>query len=466
MAMDGRGFAAIFSVILSIFLLIAACADAAAAGTKDSAITVTGNRHVGADTIRAYFHSAADEKLDAAALDAVLKRLYATGLFQNVKISHDGDAVFVSVVENPTVVRVAFEGNHKLKDADLKKDLQSKEGGPLWSAFVQSDVERIAALYRLRGYFETRIVPKTIKLKDDRVNLVFEIKENEKLAVRQIVFAGNADFPRNKLTGVVKTGVTNPLSFALDNDSYDPDKVENDGDLLRKFYRAHGYDDVHVAASSSYDVDKAGVVVIFKIDEGPQYRFGEVDIDSRLKTVSGPELMPYLRTQSGEIYDADAVDKTVGDLAMQIAKSGEPFADVSVRNERLADRHLINIVYTIDQGKRLYVERIEIHGNTKTRDEVIRREFDFGEGDAYNRALVDRGERHLKALGYFKNVNITTKPGSAPDRVVLDVAVEEQQTGNFFVSGGYSSQDGWLGSITVSDTNFLGTGDIAKVSTI
>src|SRR5580692_11250438 len=262
MVMDGRGFAAILSVILSIFLLTAACADAAAAGTKDSAITVTGNRHVGTDTIRAYFHPAADAKLDAAALDATLKQLYATGLFQNVKISRGGDAVFVSVVENPTVVRVAFEGNHKIKDAELKKDLQSKESGPLWRAFVQSDAERIGALYRLRGYFETRVVPKTIKLKDDRVNLVFEIKEHEKLGVRQIVFAGNAAYPRNKLSGVVKTGVTNPLSFALD-------KGANDGDLLRTFYRAHGYDDVHLVASSSYDVDKGGVVVVVKIDEGP-----------------------------------------------------------------------------------------------------------------------------------------------------------------------------------------------------
>src|ERR1700692_2505698 len=186
--MDARCLAAILSCILSIFLLTAACATAAAAGARDSAITVTGNRHVGTDTIRAYFHSAADGKLDAAALDATLKQLYATGLFQNVKISHDGDAVFVSVGENPTVVRVAFEGNHKIKDADLKKALQSKESGPLWRPFVQGDVERIAALYRLRGFFETRVVPKTIKLKDDRVNLVFEIQENEKLAVRQIGF--------------------------------------------------------------------------------------------------------------------------------------------------------------------------------------------------------------------------------------------------------------------------------------
>ena len=216
----------------------------------------------------------------------------------------------------------------------------------------------------------------------------------------------------------------------------------------------------HRATTSS----KSGVIVIFKIDEGPQYRFGKVDIDSRLKTVAAAELMQYLRTQSGEVYDADAVDKTVGDLAMQLAKSGEPFANVSVHNERLAGGHLINVVYTIDLGKRLYVERIEIRGNTKTRDEVIRREFDFGEGDAYNRALVDRGERHLKALGYFKTVKIDTKPGSASDRVVLDVAIEEQQTGDFSVAGGYSTTDGWLAQVSIGDKNFLGTGDIAKAT--
>ena len=175
-------------------------------------------------------------------------------------------------------------------------------------------------------------------------------------------------------------------------------------------------------------------------------------------------MAPYLRTPSGDIYDADAVDKTVEDLAMQLAKSGEPFATCRRTRALAAGSRQINVVYTIDQGKRLYVERIEIHGNTKTRDEVIRREFDFGEGDAYNRALVDRGERHLKALGYFKAVKIGTRPGSAPDRVVLDVTVEEQQTGDFSIAGGYSTTDGWLAQISVSDRNFLGTGDIAKAS--
>jgi outer membrane protein insertion porin family len=462
--MDGRGSAAIRSVLVALFLLIAAGAGAFAAGTGDSAVTVAGNRHVGTEMIRSYFHPAADGRFDAAELDAALKRLYATGLFDNVKISHEGGQVLVIVVENPTIGRIAFEGNHKLKDADLNNGLQSKENGPFWRAFVQGDVQRIAAAYRLHGYFETKIVPKTITVKDGRVNLVFEIKENTKLAVRQVVFAGNAAFPKNKLSGVVKTGVSNPLSFLLDNDTYDADKVENDGELLRKFYRAHGYDDVHVVASASYDTDKAGVVVVFKIDEGPQYRFGKVDIETTLKTVDAPALRSSLHTAAGEVYDADAVDKSVGDLTMQLAKSGEPFANVVPHTERVASRHLINLLYTIDQGKRVYVERIEIHGNTKTRDDVIRREFELGEGDAYNRALVDRAERRLKALGYFKTVKIEQKPGSAPDRVVLDVAVEEQGTGDFSIAGGYSTTDGPLVQVGISDRNFLGTGDIAKIS--
>jgi outer membrane protein insertion porin family len=464
--MDGRVSAAIRSAILSVFLLIGAGAGTAAlaAGAGDSKITVTGNQHVGTEMIRSYFHAAADGKLDAQALDAALKRLYATGLFENVKISHDGDYVLVAVIENPTIVRVAFEGNHKIKDADLKKELQSKESGPLWRAYVQSDVERMLEQYRQHGYFTTQIAPKTIKVKDSRVNLVFEVKEGDKLAVRKIEFAGNAAYPANKLTGVIKSGKTNVFSFLLDNDIYDADKIENDRDLLRKFYLAHGYADVRVQASSHYDAASKGVALIYTIAEGSQYRLGKVDIQSSLKAVAAPELSSALRTRAGDVYDADAVDKTVGDLAMQLAKNGEPFANVSAHSERQADRHLINLVYAVDQGKRLYVERIEISGNTKTQDAVIRREFEFGEGDAYNRALIDRVERRLKALGYFKSVKIEPKPGSAPDRVVLDVAVEEQQTGDFSIAGGYSTTDGPLAQISVSDRNFLGTGDIAKVS--
>jgi outer membrane protein insertion porin family len=457
------------AAIAAGWLAAAVCAGAAIAGgaEQDPAITVIGNRHIGADMIRSFFHTAPDGQYDAAARDAALKALYASGLFTDVKISHEGNRILVVVVENPTIGVVAFEGNRKVKDADLKAQVQSKANGPLSRELIQSDVVRILDLYRAHGYFNARVVPKSIEGKrgdNGRVNLVFEIKEGEKLAVKDIAFTGNSAFSQVKLRGVVKTGISNPLSFLLDNDIYDADRIENDQDLVRRFYLAHGYPDVRVSSAVRYDAGKNGAIVTFKIDEGPRYRFGKVGIESHLKTVDGGALRDNLRTQSGDIYDADAVTKSVDALAIALARGGEPFASVVPRIERHADRRIVDISYRIEQGKRVYIERIQIHGNTKTRDEVIRREFDVGEGDAYNRALVDRGERHLKALGYFNSVKIAAAPGSAPDRVVLDVAVEEKQTGNFWISGGYSTSDGFLASVTISDTNFLGTGDIAKTT--
>ena len=457
------------AAIAAGWLAAAVCAGAAVAGgtEQDPAITVIGNRHIGADVIRSFFHAGPDNQYDAAARDGALKALYASDLFTDVKISHEGNRILVVVVENPTIGVVAFEGNRKLKDADLKAQVQSKANGPLSRELIQSDVVRILDLYRAHGYFNAQVAPKTIERKpgdNGRVNLVFEIKEGEKLAVKDIAFTGNSAFSQVKLRGVVKSGVSNPLSFVLDNDIYDADRIENDADLVRRFYLAHGYPDVRVSSAARYDASKKGAVVAFKIDEGPQYRLGKVDIESHLKTVDGSALRENLRTQSGDIYDADAVTKSVEALAIALARGGEPFASVVPRIERHAGRRIVDVSYRIEQGRRVYIERIQIHGNAKTRDDVIRREFDVGEGDAYNRALVDRGERHLKALGYFKSVKIAAAPGSAPDRVVLDVTVEEQQTGNFWISGGYSTSDGFLASVTISDTNFLGTGDIAKTT--
>jgi outer membrane protein insertion porin family len=459
------------AVILAGFIAIAASASAAA-GPADSDITVNGNRHIGADVIRSYFHPEANGHFDDEAVNAAIKRLYASNLFKDVKIARDGDRILVIVVENPTIGVVAFEGNRKVKDEDLKKIVQSKDNGPLSREVVQSDVVHMMDLYRQHGYYDVHVAPKMIELKagdGSRINLVFEIKENEKLAVRQIAFAGNTAFSTTKLKAVVQTGATNVLSFVLNNDIYDADRIENDRDLLRRYYMNHGYPDVRVLATANYDAAQKGVVLTYKIDEGPQYRFGKIDIESTLPAADPAALRGAMHTQPGDAFDADAVNKTVEDMTAALARTGEPFATVSPRVERrppagAVGTGTIDLVYAVGEGKRLYVERIDIHGNTRTNDNVIRREFDFGEGDPYNQALVDRGERHLKALGYFKTVKITTEPGSAPDRVVVNVALEEQQTGNFFISGGYSTTDGVLGEVSISDTNFLGTGDIAKAS--
>jgi outer membrane protein insertion porin family len=461
------------AVILAMALAIAASGQAAAAGAAISdgavpAIGISGNRHTGADMIRSYFHPAPDGRLGATELDAALKQLYATGLFKDVKISRPGGRVLVTVVENPTIGVISFEGNKKIKDADLTKAIQSKANGPLSREFVQSDVVNIIALYRQHGYYDVHVAPETIGAPQrpatiDRVNLVFEIKEGDKLAVRQIRFVGNTAFSTTKLKAVVKTGTTNVLSFLLDNDIYDADRIDSDRDLVRRFYLDHGYADMKLSSAASYDTTEKGVVLTFKVDEGPQYRLGKVRIESIMNSVGTSAVRNAMHTHAGDIYDADAVHKSVEDMTMALAKSGQPFATVVAGSERQPGQ-LIDLIYTIEQGKRLYVERIDIHGNTRTRDDVIRREFDFGEGDPYNPALVDRGERRLKALGYFKSVKITEQPGSAPDRVVLDLALQEQQSGNFFISGGYSTTAGMLAEISISDTNLFGTGDTAKAS--
>jgi len=446
-------------------LAIGALERGPAAAATDADIAVVGNQRIAADTVRSYFHRGADGWLDAGALDAALKALYASGLFQDVQIARDDGRIRVRVVENPTIRRLAFEGNKRIKDEQLKNEVQSKQGGPLSRPLVQGDVNRITDLYRHDGRFTIRVEPKIIDLKGDRADLVFEIKEGEKTGVRQVRFVGNKAYTSAALAAVIKTRETSWLSFLLGNDTYDAERIEADRDLLRRFYLGRGYADMRVpSASAQYDPDKKGFVVTFAVDEGSRYRIGAVDIESRLKTVDAASLRSRLRTYAGDVYNAEAVDRTVEDLSSELGKHGEPFISVRPRAERASDRQVIDIIYTIEPGHRVYVERIEIRGNRKTLDHVIRREFDLVEGDAYNRALIERGERRLKNLGYFKTVKITEQPGSAPDRVIVDVTVEEQPTGDFTIAGGYSTDNGPIAELGASERNFLGRGEFVKAS--
>jgi outer membrane protein insertion porin family len=429
-----------------------------------SNIDVVGNRLVEADTIRAFFKQS-NGRLDAEGIDRALKALYESGLFQDVNISRHDGRIVVKVVENKIIRRVAFEGNKKVKEEQLKQQTQSKERGPLSRATVRRDVQQIMELYRRAGRFDVKVEPKIIAAGEDRADLVFEIQEGQRTGVRQIVFVGNKAFNSSDLRKAIKTGQTHILSFLLDNDLYDPDRVEEDRNQLRRFYLTRGYVDMRVvSAGAQYDPDKKGIVVTFEVDEGERYRVGTVEIRSSLGTVDAAALQRHLRTQEGDVYNANQVEKTIDALSLNLAKSGEPFASVRLRADRVSDRHVVNLIYNIDQGSRLYVERIEIRGNDKTRDDVIRRELEIAEGDAYNRALIERSERRLKNLGYFKVVKITREPGSVAERVVLNVTVEEQPTGNFSIGGGYSTADGFIAQVSVSEKNFLGRGQAIKAA--
>nr|WP_245431120.1 outer membrane protein assembly factor BamA [Rhodoplanes roseus] len=430
-----------------------------------SQIVVEGNRRVEADTIRSYFRVGPGERLDAAKIDEALKALYATGLFQDVRITPSGGRIVVSVVENQVLNRVAFEGNRKLKDEQISTEIQSKPRGTFSRALVQSDTQRIVEIYQRSGRYDVRVEPKVIELPNGRVDLVFEVDEGGKTGVAKIVFVGNKAFSDWRLKDVVKTGETNLLSWLKSNDIFDPDRVEVDRDLIRRFYLRSGYADVRVvSAISEYDPSRKGFIITFTIDEGDRYKFGNVDIQSTVRNIDVERLRARLKTKPGGIYNADAVEKSVEDLTIEVSKLGYPFASIRPRGDRDFNARLVNVVYVMEEGQRAYIERINIRGNTRTRDYVIRREFDIVEGDAYNRALVDRAERRIKNLNYFKNVRITNEPGSAPDRVVINVDVEEQATGEFSVSGGYSTADGFVGEVSVGERNLLGRGHVARAS--
>jgi outer membrane protein insertion porin family len=428
-------------------------------------IIVEGNRRVEADTIRSYFHAGPNGHLGAFEIDEGVKALYATGLFQDVRVRIQGGRLIVTVLENPVINRIAFEGNKKVKDEQLKGEIQSKERGTLSRAVVQADVARLSEMYRRSGRFDVRIEPKIIELPNNRVDLIFEISEGPKTGVKVIEFVGNRAYSSYRLKEEIKTTETGLLAFLQTGDIYDPDRIEADRELLRRFYLKHGFIDVRVvSALGEYDPVRRGFIVTFTIEEGEQYRFGSVDVQSTTRSVDPTPLRYKVRAYPGEVYNAEAVEKSVEEMTIEAAKQGYAFATVTPRATRDIQTRTVNIVFTVSEGQRIYIERINIRGNTRTRDYVLRREFDLAEGDAYNRALVARAERRLKNLNFFKTVKITPEPGSAPDRVVLNVDVEEQSTGEFSVSGGYSTSDGFLAEVSVAERNLLGRGLMGRVS--
>jgi outer membrane protein insertion porin family len=454
----------VFAVPVAGTLAAALVSSPAAAQTVDS-IQVVGNRRVEVETIRSYFKPGPGGRLDQAHIDDGLKALIETGLFQDVKINQAGGRVVVTVVEAPVIGRVAFEGNKKVKDEQLTAEVQSKPSGTFSRAVVQSDVQRILEIYRHSGRYDVHVSPEIIEQPNNRVDLVFNVTEGQKTGIKTIEFVGNKAYSAYRLKDEIKTKESNLLSLLSGADVYDPDRVEADRDLIRRFYLKHGYADVQVvAALTEYDPDRKGFLVTFKIDEGQQYRVASVNFVSSIPTLDGNSLSSFSRVGVGSLYNAESLEKSVEEMQIEASRRGYAFASVRPRGDRNFDAHTVSITFAIDEGPRVYIERINLHGNTRTRDYVIRREFDVSEGDAYNRALIDRTERRLKNLDFFKTVKITTESGSSSDRVILNVELEEKSTGDFSVSGGYSTTDGPLAEVSISERNFLGRGLFAKAS--
>lgn len=428
-------------------------------------IVIQGNARVSDDTIRSYVQVKPGQSASAYAIDESLKELYQTGLFKDVRISRSGSSLVVTVEENAVINRIAFEGNDRLKDEALQQVVTSESRGILSETRIQTDTQRILEAYRRAGRFGARVEPKVIDLGQNRSDLVFEITEGAKTSVSRVSILGNKAFSDGRLQKVITTKESGWLSWLSSNDVYDAERLAADEERLRNFYLNNGYADFRVVSSiADLDRERNVFFVTITVDEGEQYRIGDVEIDSAVPDVDAESLRGQIHTDSGDVYSMDAVSESLEDITIEISKSGYAFARVSPRADRDYENKIINLVYQVDEGARAYVERINIRGNDRTRDYVIRREFDMAEGDAFNRVLLDRAKRRLENLGYFEKVAITTAPGSSPDRVVLNVDVAEKGTGSVSIGGGYSTADGFIADVALTENNFMGRGQYLKVA--
>jgi outer membrane protein insertion porin family len=422
-------------------------------------IQVEGNQRIEAVTVRSYLAVGVGDQFDPAELDRSLKNLFATGLFDDVALRREGDQLVVSVVENPIINRIAFEGNRRLEDDVLESELQLRPRVVYTRSRVQNAVSRILELYRRNGRFAATVEPKVIELPQNRVDLVFEINEGPLTKVARIVFIGNREFDDGDLRDVIQTKEAAWYRFFTADDTYDPDRVAFDQELLRRFYLARGYADFNVrSAIAELTPDGQRFVVTFTVEEGERYDFGNIDIESRVPDLEPGQLRELLETTPGEVYNADEVEDSIVALTEEIGELGYAFAEVEpVPNKRDAERE-IDLTYVINEGSRVYIERIDIVGNVRTLDEVIRREFRVAEGDAFNTALLRRSRQRIENLGYFESVELNTLPGSSPDKTRIEVEVSERSTGELSFGAGYSTSDGPLGDIRLTERNLLGRG--------
>lgn len=429
-------------------------------------VQVRGTERAGEDAVRANLTIRPGVSFTNADIDESVKRLYSTGYFSDVRISVSGSTLVVSVSENQLINQVVFNGNRKIKDDKLAAVVRTQPLGPYNQELINADIERIREAYSAIGRSDIEITTQTASVGQGRVNLAFVINEGDRTKIANINFVGNQAYGDGRLQSVILTKESGPLSFLTRKDVYNADKLRADEDALRQFYYNHGYPDFRIISSEAV-LDEATnqYNITFTVEEGPRYRFGDVVVESTVEGVNSEELQGLVRTRTGDTYDAGDVQKSMEAISQRVASAGYPFARVTPRGDRNFANQTVGVSYLVDQGERAYVERIEVRGNTRTRDYVIRREFDFSEGDAFNQQMVSRAKRRLEALGYFTTVNISTSQGSAPDRVVVIVDVEDQPTGSFGIGAGYSAGgDGLILEASIEEKNFLGRGQFIRIA--
>ena len=449
----------VLGLCLSLFASPPRQAAAQSGGGIVREIVVEGTQRIETDTVRSYMLVQEGDHYNPERVDRSLKTLFATGLFADVTLRRQGDRLIVTVVENPVINRVAFEGNKRLKDEDLSAEVNLKPRKIYSRKDVQSDVNRILTLYRRSGRFAATVEPKVVQLPQNRIDLIFEIGEGDLTEVERIRFVGNKEFDDSRLREIIRTKETRWYRFFTADDTYDPDRLTLDRELLRRFYLKNGFADNRVvSAVAELTPDREDFFITFTLDEGSRYRIGTIGVEARLRDLDPEELRQGLELEEGEWYNADDIDDASDDLAEAVGDKGYAFVDVRPRIVRDRPNRAINVTFEVGEGPRVFVERIDITGNVRTLDKVVRREFRLVEGDAFNATKLRRSNQRIQNLGFFEKVVMEQVPGSAPDKTILNVDVQEQSTGSLSFGVGFSSTNGALLDFGIRERNLLGRG--------
>lgn len=427
-------------------------------------VRVEGAQRLEKETVESYLTVNKGDVATPEKIDASLKALYGTGLFSDVAVGMAGSTLVVKVEENPIINRVTFEGNDAVSKDDLEKEVQVKARQVYTLPKVQRDVQRILDLYRRSGRFAATVEPKLVKLEQNRVDLVFEIAEGKRTGVRNISFVGNQQFDADELKEAVNTRESAWWRFFSSTDYYDPDRMNYDKELLRKFYLNEGYVDFRVlSAVAELTPDRGDFFLTFTVEEGQRYKFGKIRLDSEIKNLNVASLNQYLDMHEGDWYSADKIEKTIAKLTTALGDMQYAFVTIAPKTDRHKDNLTVDLTLDIKQGERVYVGKIDIAGNDRTIDKVIRRQVGLAEGDPFNATKIHKSEQNLKDLGFFETAKITPTDGAQPDRANLKINVKEKSTGQIAVGAGFSSTDGPLGDFSISEHNFLGQGQDARL---
>ncbi|MDZ7713201.1 MAG: outer membrane protein assembly factor BamA [Rhodovibrio sp.] len=434
-------------------------------GGQIDEIVIRGTQRIEPTTVRSYLEVDPGDRFDAQRLNDSLKSLYDTGLFEDVVLSREGDRLIVDVEENPIINRIAFEGNSELDTKTLRQEVELRPRVVYTQTKVQNDVDRLLEVYRRNGYYGAEIEPKLIELEQNRVNLVFEVDEGPETEVRAINFVGNEAFSDGELRDAIATEESAWWKILGANDTYDPDRLSFDREQLRRFYLSEGYAEFEVrSAVAELTPDREAFVLTFTVSEGDRYKFGKIDVSSSLKGLKPEQVQDAVTTEQGDWYDASAVEETISNLEQAVGDLGYAFVEVRPQTNRDRENDTIGITYQIQEGPKVFVERIQITGNVRTLDRVIRREFQLVEGDAFNASKLRRSRERIQDLGFFKEVNVTTERVEGEAATVVNVDVQEQSTGSLTFGAGFSTSDGPLGAIQLRERNLLGKGQDLQVN--